>query len=62
MMAPRSSLHSVGFEPRTLRSILKVSGCPTIEPTPGVRASMAIEQHKTMVACYQCFMIYSSKK
>jgi hypothetical protein len=33
-MVPRSILHSVDFEPKTLRSILKVSGCPTTEPTP----------------------------
>ena len=31
--ALRSSLHSMSFEPKTLRSILKVSGCPTTEPT-----------------------------
>jgi hypothetical protein len=33
-MVPRSSLHSVDFKPKTLRSILKVPGSPTIEPTP----------------------------
>jgi hypothetical protein len=33
-MALRSSLHSVGFKPKTVKSILKVPSCPTTEPTP----------------------------